>query len=413
MLNASQKDSKIIRTIAKQYSEVAFLDIHKNTIEDWKRLNTLDPVRPMIMIDQIPWHEMNVNDELTLRCEDPLLRGLEQNMRMALYKWKHFPCDMTFYPFLQIPKVYTDTGIGVQSQINEQDIPHSDALSHTYADQIQDDAALNSLHNATILFDKEGTNRRKDFIENLIGDIIPVKMSGISIWAALWDRIVFWRGATPVLYDLIDRPEFVHAMMKKMLNIEMNKLDQYEAQNLLEQEQLVIHCAGAHTYELPGEGFDPDHVKAKDCWVAGAAQIFSEVSPAMHDEFEIEYMKPYYERFGLVNYGCCEPLHRKIDIIRKIKNIRSISISPWADLEVAAENMGKNYIMARKPNPSFVAMDTLDEKIVTDDIKATLKACVANDTPCEFILKDISTVRKEPQRLTKWYEMVKATIENY
>ena len=412
-MNASQRDRQIMRTIAKQYSEVAFLDIHKKMIEDWKKINSLDPIRPMIMIDQIPWHEMNINDELTLQCEDPLLRSIEQNMRMALYKWKHFPCDMTFYPFLQIAKVYTDTGIGVQSQMNEQDILHRDALSHTYADQIQDDDALNSLHNATILFDETGTNRKKDFIENIIGDIIPVKMSGISIWAALWDRIVFWRGATPVLYDLIDRPEFVHAMMKKMLDIEMNKLDQYEAQNLLEQEQAVIHCAGAHTYELPGEDFDVDHVKAKDCWVAGAAQIFSEVSPAMHDEFEIEYMKPYYERFGLVNYGCCEPLHRKIDIIRKIRNIRSISISPWADLEVAAENMGKNYIMARKPNPSFVAMDTLDEKIVTDDIKATLKACVANGTPCEFILKDISTVRREPQRLTKWYEMVKATIENY
>jgi len=216
-----------------------------------------------------------------------------------------------------------------------------------------------------------------------------------------------------VLYDLIDRPEFVHKLMKKIFSIEMNTLDQLEEQNLLEYEQDLIHCAGAYSYELPGKDFDAGHVKAKNCWVAGAAQIFSEVSPAMHDEFEIEYMKPYYERFGLVNYGCCDPLHHKIDIIRKIKNVRTISISPWANVQAAAENMGRDYVMARKPNPSFLAMDTFDDKIITDDIKATLKACIENNTPCEFILKDITTVRNDPQRLSNWYKIVKATIENY
>ena len=72
----------------------------------------------------------------------------------------------------------------------------------------------------------------------------------------------------------------------------------------------------------------------------------------MHDEFEIEYMKPLYERFGWVNYGCCEPLHNKIDIIRKIKNVRAISTSPWADVYKTAEAMHGDYLMARKPNPA-------------------------------------------------------------
>lgn len=412
-MTISQEDKQTFRTLAKKYSEVAFLDTHAKTMEDWKRLNSLNPVRPMIMIDQIPWHEMNVNDELTLKCEDHLLRRLEWKMRSELYKWKYFPCDMAFYPFLQVPKVYTNNGIGVETQINEADLLHSDAQTHIYKDQLEDETALDKLHNPTILFDKKSTAINEELIRDLIGDIIPVKMSGISIWAAVWDRIVFWSGATQVLYDLVDRPEFLHALMKKLMSIEMNSLDQLEEQNLLEYEQDLVHCAGAYSNELPGTDFDPEHVKAKNCWVSGAAQIFSEVSPAMHDEFEIEYLKPYYERFGLVNYGCCEPLHHKIDIIRKIKNIRSISISPWANVQVAAENMGRDYIMARKPNPSFVAMDTFNGKIITDDIKATLKACVENNTPCEFILKDITTVRNDRQRLTKWYEAVKATIENY
>ena len=34
------------------------------------------------------------------------------------------------------------------------------------------------------------------------------------------------------------------------------------------------------------------------------AQIFSTISSDMHDEFEIEYVKKIYDRFGLVYYGC-------------------------------------------------------------------------------------------------------------
>ena len=44
----------------------------------WRKLNGLKPERPMVMIDQVCWNEMNVDDELTLRCEDPECRGYEE-----------------------------------------------------------------------------------------------------------------------------------------------------------------------------------------------------------------------------------------------------------------------------------------------------------------------------------------------
>ncbi|MCE5278740.1 MAG: hypothetical protein LLG03_12010 [Planctomycetaceae bacterium] len=408
----SQQDRQQLRELTRQYQQVACLDVHGRTMQDWRRLNGLRPVRPMVMIDQICWHEMNVNDELTTRCEDPFVRGLEWGMRASLYKWKHFPADMAFYPFLQIPKVYSISPIGVDTQVSSDDALHSGAQSHLFKDQLADDAALAKLKNVIVRFDAKATAECENLVNDLVGDIMPVKMSGMSIWAAVWDRIVFWRGATPVLYDLADRPEFLHRLMRRLMEIEMDTLDQLEQQSLLEPEPGVIHCVGAYSDELPAAGFDPAHVRAKDCWAAGAAQIFSEVSPAMHDEFEIAYLKPYLERFGLINYGCCEPLHRKIDIIRKIRNVRMISVSPWAQVEVAAESMGRDFVMARKNNPSFVAMDAFDERLVVDEVKATLKATAANGTPCAFILKDITTVRNEPQRLTRWYQAVKATIEN-
>ena len=81
----------------------------------------------------------------------------------------------------------------------------------------------------------------------------------------------------------------------------------------------------------------------------------------MHEEFDIEYAREYFDGFGLVYYGCCEPLDRKIDIVRKLPNLRKISITPWADVKRAAEQMGSDFVMARKPNPAMVAVPELDE----------------------------------------------------
>ena len=131
----------------------------------------------------------------------------------------------------------------------------------------------------------------------------------------------------------------------------------------------------------------------------------------MFDEFEIEYSKRYYEHCGLVNYGCCEPLHDKVHLIRKMHGVRKISTSAWADVNVMARNIGHDYVLLRKPNPAFVAGNTLDEPSIRKEICATLAACKEYGTPCEFILKDITTVNNQPERLTRWAQIVNEEIE--
>ena len=45
----------------------------------------------------------------------------------------------------------------------------------------------------------------------------------------------------------------------------------------------------------------------------------------MHEEFALRYESRWLERFGLSNYGCCEPLDRKVDIIKKaVPNLRRL-----------------------------------------------------------------------------------------
>jgi len=96
----SERDKAILRDLIAQYAEIARLPIHKEKAELWRRLNRLESVRPMVWINEIPWHEMNVNDELTVQCEDEFCRGIESSLRMTLYQWRHLPADMVLDPVL-------------------------------------------------------------------------------------------------------------------------------------------------------------------------------------------------------------------------------------------------------------------------------------------------------------------------
>jgi hypothetical protein len=140
----------------------------------------------------------------------------------------------------------------------------------------------------------------------------------------------------------------------------------------------------------------------------GLAQMFATVSPAMFEEYEIDYMMPIFKRFGLVYYGCCDPLDGKMKEVKKIPNVRKISMSPWAKKEKGAEEIGKNYVFSNKPNPAFIAVQSFDGDIVKKDLETTGEICKRYNCPLEFIFKDISTVHGEPMRLKQWADIAMA-----
>jgi hypothetical protein len=149
----------------------------------------------------------------------------------------------------------------------------------------------------------------------------------------------------------------------------------------------------------------------KDLWCFTMAQMFSSVSPAMMDEFEVPYVSQLAEMFGMVYYGCCEPLDKKMDQVRKIPNVRKVSMSPWADPQRGAEEIGGDYVYSCKPNPAHLAMESFDEGLVRRELENVKSLCDANGCPLEFILKDISTVRQQPQRLWKWAQIAMDVAE--
>ena len=65
-------DKTILRKLAEQVAAVAAKPIHRQKAELWRRLNDRDSVRPMVWINEIPWHEMDVDGELATATLAPL-----------------------------------------------------------------------------------------------------------------------------------------------------------------------------------------------------------------------------------------------------------------------------------------------------------------------------------------------------
>ena len=86
-----KKDVAIIRELDARVSEIAALPVQEEKRVLWRRLNALAPERPMVLMDQVCWNEMDINDELVLRCVDVECRKYEETLRrrqIAEWIWK-------------------------------------------------------------------------------------------------------------------------------------------------------------------------------------------------------------------------------------------------------------------------------------------------------------------------------------
>jgi hypothetical protein len=146
-------------------------------------------------------------------------------------------------------------------------------------------------------------------------------------------------------------------------------------------------------------------------WGTCTGQIFSEVSPDMHYEFCLKHELRWLERFGLNCYGCCEPLHNKMHLMRRIPRLRRVSMSTWIDVDKAVQNVGTDFVFSYKPNPSYLAGDVWNPDAVEKDLRRVLEA--AKGCRVELILKDITTCRNEPQRIWAWADIAMRLVEEY
>lgn len=401
------KDKEIVRELAKQYLEIASSEQQQKMNRRMKDTNDLKLVRPPVLLDEIPWYQMDIGGDLTCRCEDQAAQKVETFFRRALFRHKYFRADTVFEPFYRVTMAYDSTGIGLKTKEEVLSTEgENNVVSHSYEDLLENEEDVEKIQIPTFTPRPDKDEKNMAFYTELLGDAIPVKLCGLgTFYHTAWDQIVSLRGMEPVLYDLFDRPEHLHAIRQKLLDVALAEMDFREKFIANDPRYPTVHTTPAYISWAEEGGL-------KQTWLRLNAQPFSEVSPDMHEEFDVDYALKIADRFGYTYYGCCEPLDRKLDVICKIPNLRKIGVSPWAKEEVMAEHMGGRYVYSRKPNPANVAIETNPE-VIRKETETTVKLCQKYGCPVEFILKDISTVSHRPQNLILWANTVAEVLDQY
>ena len=415
-MQLSTNDRDTLRRLAEQQATIAQLPVHKEKAELWRKLNDLEPVRPLVWINEIPWNEMNVGDELTLRCADPWARELEGNLRRLLYQWQHMPADMVVDDYISCPLVVHSTGFGLSEDVDIVKTDETnDVVSRHFHPHIVNPEDVYKIKTPVVTYDHETTEARYTAMCELFSGILPVRKVGFKgRWFAPWDELIRWWGVEEAMRDLVDRAEMVDAAIARLVDAYLCELDQWEALNLLTRndDNTRIGSGGyGYTTALPGPDVDPGHPHTHNLWGCATAQIFGAVSPKMHWEFALKHELRWLQRWGLTYYGCCEPLDVKMGIMRRIPNLRKVSTSPWVNIDRAVKEVGGDYVMSRKPNPAVLATDVFNPEVACTDLMAFLDR--ARGCHVEIILKDISTVRYEPQRVWAWEKMAMALVQTY
>jgi hypothetical protein len=404
------RDRTMIRELAREVAEIAALPEQAEKARLWTACNDLRPVRPMVFLDpQNGWPELE-KAWLDLHCQDPALRGVERSLRLRLLRARHMPDDMPVTARFEVPLVvrgsgYDDYGIPIE-------LERSGGQGGAYhiVRLVNDEQDLRRLHPRPIAVDHDATNRAEDIANDLLGDILTVVKRGKTLWRYGLSRVlVHWRGLDQMMLDMYDHPALLHRLMALLRDdflSEIQTMEEAGAVSLNTTETDVNGSGGlAPTTDLPGPAYDGvPRVQNCVCW--GESQETVGVGPAQFEEFVLNYQLPLLRCFGLVDYGCCEPLDGKLDLIMaRVANLRWVAVSPWANRELCAEKICGRYVYVYKPNPSYLCSPTPAWDQAEEDIRHTLR--VTRGQPVHIVMKDTSTFHDDASRVTRWCEMAR------
>ncbi len=410
MLTFSNHDRTIVRDVAKRVREIAAMPIMEERKALWKKHNSLQKCRPMILFfPEGSWSEL-IPAPACL-CQDKDARRIEHVLRQRIYTFEHFQDDTVCVADWVEGAVIKSTGWGLWGSWKESD-QHKGARAIVPALNTFDD--FKKMHLPELTCDEAATSANVAAMQNLFGDILNVKLKGVShISYHLMSAYIQLRGLDQMMLDMIDNPQFIHQVMAFFTEGHRKSLKQMREFNLLSlNNDNTYHSSGGNgwTDELPAPGFDPARVRPIDMWSSAEAQELALVSPEHHREFVMKYEGELLSPFGLNGYGCCEDLTQKLDdVFALIPRIRRISISPFANVDLCAVKMRDRAIFSWKPHPAHL-VGQFNAATIRDYIQHTIDVCRHHDCVLEMILKDTHTCENHPERFDQWSHIARELI---
>lgn len=399
-------DRKVLRELAKRFAEITNSPEMEMRRQRWYAHNDVREGKPMVLcFPEGSWPELI--GEKDLLCNDAEARAIETTLRRNIY-WYDVIADDAAHEccwYVQPAVDLGDYGVGAEYSYG------SDRGSYRWEHPLKNlGEDLSMLRMPVCSHDRAETRRRLDEAQDLFGGILDVRLRpGLDYWTlGMTNDVIRLTGLDDLFIYMYDNPDGLHKLMAFMMESKQQMLDWYESETWLAQPNDLDGYTGSGGQAYTRD-FEPQSVSPlMRMWGFAESQETVGVSPKMFGEFIFRYQLPLLSRFGLNCYGCCEPVHERMEYIRQIPRLRRVSVSPWCDQRVMAEVLGRKTVFSRKPNPALICA-SFNEEAARADIVSTLEA--AKGCNVELIMKDTHTVQNEPRRIARWVQIAREEVD--
>ena len=399
----TNKDVDLLRDLTKRYVAVANKPQQDARRDLWRRHNSLQATSVPIYVRAFAWREM---PESACHCLDPEYRAYEAWLREMLFR-DTLDDDYIMEPWITVRAACITPEAGVWGLGHQWHGREGGGAGVWDAplEMPEDMARLIAPHHR---IDERETARRRDKLGDAIGDLITINVDRTPAYT-MWEgdistQLAYLRGLEQVMWDMLDRPAFLHELLAFMRDGIVRTHEEAEA---VGDWRLCGHSNQTMPYalELDDPQANSRPVGRKDLWGYCAAQETTAVGPRLFDTFMLQYQIPIMSAFGLVAYGCCEDLTPRIPLLRQIPNLRRIAVSPMADVARCAEQIGADYVLSYRPSPTDMVGWGWDPERAAALLRQDLEAC--RGCIVDITLKDVETVQGDPQRVREWVRVAR------
>lgn len=409
----SANDRRILRELAKKQYEFSQKEENQKKRQEWYAHNSLKGERPMVHLEMWTFAQEIIPQRL--RCEGAYAREIETNLYVNFLNQELFDDDRVtpdYYP------LNYDTHFRLfDIEIKKNEVTGS--LGHEFVSVVEDlEDDYDKLKETDFGADTESALRKKQVLEETFRDILPVKIQMDCLYSVPTQMVIHFMKMENMMYNIYDYPELFKEMMDRIAN------DTLAYYRFLEEKHFILPTVGAeslgqgswcYNHELPDEAEARKRpLVTKDVWGFMDSQETVGLSPEMFEEFIFPCYKKISSQFGLLSYGCCEPVHPIWDkCISKLENLRKVSISPWCEEEFMGERLRerKNVIYHRKPSPNYLGVGAvLDEDALRESLRKTFRA--AKGCKLEITQRDVYTIHHDISKAKRYVDIIKEEIEN-
>ena len=411
----SAQDRQILRELAKKQVFYANQECNLKRREEWYRHNELQGERPLIHLEMGTFEQEILPERM--QCSGKFARQIERTLYGNFLNQELFDDDRVTpdYYGMGYDSYFTLFGLPVKVE-GARDAAGNASVGHHFIPQIQDlEEDWEKLGETQFGVNPRASLERKAALEEIFGDILPVRLEGSCLYSVPTQMVVHLMSMETMMFSMYDYPELFKEMMGRIAD------DTLAYYRLLEKEGLILPTTGGgflgqgswcYNHTLP-QGKAPGSYTTGDVWGFMDSQETVGISPELFEEFIFPCYKKISESFGLLSYGCCEPVDPVWDnCISKLANLRKVSISPWCNEEYMGERLrGSKIIFHRKPSPNYLGTGTtLDEEAFRSHIRKSLQA--AKGCSMEITQRDVYTINKDVKKAKRYVDIIKEEIVN-